>query len=125
MGVYNVLHADVPCRKCGRTVRRELQFKYGKCYLYDLRPGDAVTWATGKGRTLNRGAPASGRAWVPAYPQTPCPECGDEATRADFAVVVNHDVVEGAVQAPLGFFFREDEDVVPLDDGQQPPVSRE
>lgn len=120
VGVYNRVHGVVPCRRCGASTERALQAEYGECYLYDLRPGDSVKWASGRSRILNRGTRATGRAWVPAYAEASCPACGDESEWADFAVIVRGDVIEGAVQAPLGFIFREDEDVVPLSDEERP-----
>lgn len=119
MGLYNVVHVVVPCRRCGASPGRQVQIKYGECNLYDLRPGDVVGWAKGRSRILNRGTRVQGRAWVPAY-SAPCPTCRDDSERADFAVIVQDDVIEGAAQAPLGCYFREDQDVVPLAGGDQP-----
>jgi hypothetical protein len=124
VGVYNLVHVVVPCRRCSASFERAVQVKYGECYLYDLRPGDSVKWASGSSAMLNRGTRATGRAWVPAYADRPCPACGDEADWADFAVLVRGDVIESAVQAPLGTIFREDQDVVPLLADERPVPMR-
>ena len=123
MGVYNTLHVEMPCRRCGARVDRELQIHYGKCQLYHLRPGDAMRWATGQAQAMNQGHPVEGRAWVPAYSNA-CPSCGDESNYADFAVLINGGMIEGAVQAPLGYIFSELEEVVPLGDEDQPTPVR-
>jgi hypothetical protein len=124
VGVYNLLHVEMACRRCGDVVPRVLQFKYGAGYLYDYHVGDDVSWASGGARILNRGRRTTGPAWVPAYAERPCPHCGDEATFADFAVIVHGNRLLDAVQAPLGFHFREDQDIVPLSPGEQPSPVR-
>ena len=90
---------------------RILQIKYGECELYDLHPGDSVRWATGNREVLNHGTEPSGKAWIPAYSGA-CPICGDESWFADFAVGVDGSQLVGAVQAPLGYRFAEDSEVV-------------
>jgi hypothetical protein len=116
VGLFNNFHVSMQCRKCGQTVPRTLQFKYGECHLYDYEPGDSVGWGV---KGVIHGEPDQGRAWLPCYSDQ-CPNCGDESDFADFALIVNRSLLIGAVQAPGGYRFREEVDVVPLLFGEEP-----
>lgn len=107
MGVYNKIHVVHPCRSCGNEGERTLQIKYGACYLHDLRLGDSIPWEQGQGWIY--GKPIEGRGWIPAYSDR-CPDCGDESSCADFAVILDGGVIAEPVQAPIGLCFREDVD---------------
>ena len=120
MGVYNRVHIDAPCRHCGEVGTRVVQIKFGECQLYDYRLGDSVRWASGRKALLNHGQPVQGRAWTPAYAEEPCPSCGTNSEFAEFAVVLRGDELVAAVQAPRGYSFAEDLDVVPLEDAESP-----
>jgi hypothetical protein len=123
VGSFNDLHVETTCRRCDQIGKRTLQIKYGECWQYKYQIGDSVQWATGSRRNLNKGSESEARAWVPAY-SSACPHCNDGSDFADFSVVVDGSRIEGVVQAPIGFRFREDQEVVALATDASPNGNR-
>jgi len=120
VGTFENLHVVVPCRSCHKELERTLQIKYGACYQRDARVGDAIRWGPDDGPIY--GTPIRGRGWVSAYSDR-CPNCGDESNFADFAVIIDDGVIVGAMQAPMGCRFEEQDDdpgIVPLSADQHP-----
>ena len=90
-----------------------------------LQLGDEVRWATVRAHRLNMPDGAAGRAWLPAYSDSPRPSCGDDAEFADFAVILDGDRLVGAVSAPVDHRFEEDRNVVPISIGHEPNLDRD
>ncbi len=115
---FNLLHVTKRCANCGHDVERVLEFFYGRRDQDHYALGDAVAWWPEPDRNEG-GGPVQGRAWLPAD-SDPCPDCGYEASFADFAIVIDGSRLVSVVQAPPGQRFREDIGVVPLRGGDQP-----
>ena len=71
MGLYNLLHADVRCPRCGAQVQVEAQIKVGFLNLYDHRVGDALRYDD---------APAATRRVedIDGVGYAVCPACGKD-----------------------------------------------
>jgi hypothetical protein len=108
-----MLHVTTECRNCRQQTQRVLQFFYGKRDQDHYALGDSVAWWPPEHEDWNEGGPARGRAWLPSYSGA-FPECGHDASFADFAIIVQESRLVSVVQAPPGQRFREDVEVVPM-----------
>jgi hypothetical protein len=107
VGAYNIVQANVDCPNCHQAVTKNVQFKYGDCYLHTYALGDRLDWGGN-----DEGHAGVGRVRVLAMPE-PCPDCnffGDEY----YDVVIEHDIISGVLPLPEGtspnYFYVVDED---------------
>lgn len=120
MGIYNTVTAPVSCRSCGLVSTCDLQLHYGEKRIHRYQLGDRLLW--GKGTGVRVGDPDALRVWCPCFAESPCPGCGHDDDRPEFALVIDESVISAVFQAPLGFFYPETPEWTTLADGERPIV---
>jgi hypothetical protein len=118
MGTYNTVKAPVGCRSCGLVSGRDLQLHYGEKRMHRYHVGDRLLWGNGNG--VRVGDPDAPRVWCPCFAETPCPGCGHDDDRPEFALVIDESVISAVFQAPLGFFYPETPEWTTLADSERP-----
>jgi DNA-directed RNA polymerase subunit RPC12/RpoP len=88
MGIYNILHTDICCPRCGEESMMEIDLYFGYRNLIEYRIGDKVEWFPRKA-VHNGGRPETGNLDGEGYVE--CPRC-----KRDFFVLVHvrGDVIE-------------------------------
>jgi hypothetical protein len=82
------------CPRCGSTITRWLQFKYGRTAQDDYKIGDRLRWGAN-----DIGQAGHKRVLVNAYPEA-CPVCGD-VPKYRYELLVEDDKIVSARRVAL------------------------
>ncbi|XSG76359.1 hypothetical protein ACP8Y2_05030 [Herpetosiphon llansteffanensis] len=89
MGLFNTLHLQAPCLRCGVEIPLVLQFKYAENWQHAYKINDQLRWNSRHPR-YNDGKPGAAHVVISAISED-CPVCKHDGD--DYLIHVYNDVL--------------------------------